>query len=250
MRSTRLAYLFCFLLVSFPVWAQQSATAPETFTTQPASDSQAVAVVQAAITALGGATAVAQAQSWTFQGEMQGPVVNDNVKYTITTQTPPLQQITTRQGKLKNKMPMTQSYFVPVLIGTVLAKQLQDGRFSMSSIGSVTVNSNPCAAVTFSISPSPEKSPPVPAQIWCFDSTTNLPVQVEFRLPAQVGASISPVGYIYFSDYRAVSGVMYPFFIGIPGQGGLPEIIKIQSVVPHGNAVSPEFNSGAGDIGR
>jgi len=47
-----------------------------------------------------------------------------------------------------------------------------------------------------------------------------------------------------------VSGVMYPFFVGIPGQGGLPEIITIESVTPSSTAVSHEFNNAAGDISR
>src|SRR2546429_1515118 len=127
MRSTRFGLLVSILLLSVPVWAQQTQTA----TTPPSSDPQAIAVVQAAITALGGATAIGQPQSWTFQGAMRGPITNDKVNYTITTRLLPVQQITTNRGTIK-RTPMTQSFFVPVLVGKVLVDQLQDVEFSMS----------------------------------------------------------------------------------------------------------------------
>ena len=40
----------------------------------PSSDPQAVTVIQAAITALGGATTIGQAKNWTVQGALQGVV--------------------------------------------------------------------------------------------------------------------------------------------------------------------------------
>jgi hypothetical protein len=247
MSFVRVGPLVFVFFLALPSWGKQASQSSST--TQPNSDPQAVAVVQAAITALGGAVAISQAQSWTFHAQMTGPITNDNVNYTITTQMPPAQQVTTRRGTIK-RIPMVQSYFVPALIGKVLVKELQDAEFSISYMGSVTVNSKPCAAVAFSVSSVPVTPPTDADQIWCFDSSTNLPVQVEFRLPAELGASMSPTGVVYFADYRFVSGVMYPYFIGIPGQGGLPEIIIILSVAPSVSAVSPEFNGAAGDIGR
>jgi hypothetical protein len=245
MHSARFGLLVFILLLSVPGWARQApqqASAP-----QPASDPQAVAVVQAAITALGGATAIGRAQSWTFTAQMRGPVANDQVNYTLTTQTEPAQQIATRVG-IKNRIPMTQSFFVPVLVGRVLKGQSEDQEFSISSGGSATVNSKTCSIITFSILT--RAGAPLSVQDWCFDSTTSLPVRAEFRLPADVGSSMSPRGVFDFADYRSVSGVMYPFFIGLPGQGGLPEIIVITSVNTSGSAVSREFNSAAGDLAR
>jgi len=153
----RVGLLVCVFFLATPSWGKQASQSSST--TQPASDPQAVAVVQAAITALGGAVAISQAQSWTFHAQMKGPITNDDVNYTITTQMPPAQQVTTRRGTIK-RMPMVQSYFVPALIGMVLVKELQDAEFSISYMGSVIVNSKQCAAVAFSVSAADKTSPP------------------------------------------------------------------------------------------
>src|SRR6267154_4009019 len=82
MRSARFGLLLCTLLLNISGWAQApSSTPPQS------SDPQAVAVVQAAITALGGATAIGQAQSWTFHAQTQGPHSNWTVDYVISTDT-------------------------------------------------------------------------------------------------------------------------------------------------------------------
>jgi hypothetical protein len=118
----------------------------------------------------------------------------------------------------------------------------------MSYKGPTTVNSTQCILVTFSISIPSGTS--LVVQSWFFDAATNLPLRVEFRLPAEVGSSMSPTGIIDVADYHSVSGIMYPFFIGVLAQGNLPEIIAIQSVTPGLSAPLPEFNSSAGDVGR
>jgi hypothetical protein len=83
MRFLRSLPLMLLLLLCLPVRAQQ---APQP-APQPVSDPQAVAVVHAAITTLGGATAISQAQSWTFQAQMQGSRANGSVQYVMSTDT-------------------------------------------------------------------------------------------------------------------------------------------------------------------
>src|SRR6266853_2205279 len=153
MRSARCAWLFLFLFLAVTSWGKQApqlASAP-----QPSSDPQAVAVVQAAITALGGATAIGQALSWTFKAEMRGPIVNDDVNYTITTRMAPVQEVSTLRG-IRKRIPIIQSFFVPALLGSVLDKEVKDAEFSMSHKSTVTVNSKPCTVVTFSMSATAE----------------------------------------------------------------------------------------------
>jgi hypothetical protein len=139
MRSARFAWLFVFLFLAVPSWgkqAAQQASAP-----QPTSDPQAVAVVQAAITALGGATAIRQAQSWTFQAETQGPHSNGSINYTISTDADS-GKVMRADGTMK-AAPLIHSHFVPALVGAILLKESQDPEFSMQYGGPSTLESKP-----------------------------------------------------------------------------------------------------------
>ena len=116
MRFSRLLLVMLLPLFCFPVLAQQPGTAT------PASDPQAVAVVQAAITALGGATAIGQAQCWTFQAQMQGPRANGDVGYVISTDTDTGMRV--RADGTMRPAPLIQSHFLPALVGSILIKEL------------------------------------------------------------------------------------------------------------------------------
>ncbi len=236
MRSARFGLLSWLLLLSVPAWCQQGTQA----TTQPASDPQAVAVVQAAITALGGATAIGQAQSWTFQAQTQGPHSNGNIDYTISTDTDTgkrfLRDGTTRPA------PAIHSHFVPALVGAILLTESQDPNFSMLYAGASTMDSKPVTAIIFAVGPAK-----LPAQIWTFDAA-NLPVQIDFRLPAQIGARESFPFVVALSDYQPVSGVQYPFRIISFVPGKPPEIVTLQSVSASTTAPPNDFNGPGGDL--
>ena len=238
MCSTRFGLLLSGLLISIPVWAQQAQTAT---TPSPApSDPQAVAVVQAAITALGGATAIGQAQSWTFQAQTQGSRANGNVEYVMSTDTD-TGKLVGRDGTTR-PAPAIHSHFVPALVGSILVKESQDPDFSLHYGGQSTLDSKPVTAIIFAFGPTK-----LPAQIWSFDAA-NLPVQVDFRLPAEIGARQSHYGLVAISDYRSVSGVLYPFRMVAIVPGKPPEIVTLQSVAPGLAAPPNEFNGPAGDL--
>jgi hypothetical protein len=240
MRSARFGLLLFFFLFNISVWAQQPASSQQAASAQSASDPQAVAVVQAAITALGGATAIGRAQSWTFQAQTQGPHSNGNVDYMISTDTDTghfvLADGTTRPA------PAIHSHFVPALVGAILQKESQDPNFSMQYAGLSTRDSKPVTVVVFMFG-----QLKFPAQIWTFDSA-NLPLQVDFRLPAEIGARQSHYGLVALSDYRSVSGVLYPFRIVSSVWGQPPQILTLQSMAPGATATTNDFNGPAGDL--
>jgi hypothetical protein len=238
MRPARCASLFVILFLAVLSWgkqAPQQASAPQT-----TSDPQAVALVQAAITALGGATAIGQAQSWIFHAQTQGPHANGNVDYMISTHTDTghfvLADGTTRPA------PAIHSHFVPALVGAILLKQSQDPEFSLHFGGQSTVDSKPVSVIVFMFGKTQ-----FPAQIWTFDAA-NLPVQIGFRLPAQIGARESFPLEVALSDYRLVSGVLYPFRIVSFVPGKPPEIVTLQSVNANATAPPNEFTGPAGDL--
>src|ERR1700680_2786417 len=134
MRFARLGLLVPFLLLVTPIWAQQTTQT----TTNPTSDPQAVAAVEAAITALGGATAIGQAQSWTFQAQMRGAFENDIASYVMSTDTD------TGHFLLVNGVtassPMTRSHFLPALAGLILLNQSKDPQFAIKYGGVSTLD--------------------------------------------------------------------------------------------------------------
>jgi hypothetical protein len=237
--------LFYLLFFVVPVGAQQATLSPGQAQApqpapQPVSDPQAVAVVQAAITALGGATAIGQAQSWAFQAQMQGPHANGNVDYMISTHTDTGKLV--RLDGTTRPAPAIHSHFVPALAGAILLKESQDPNFSMQYAGLSTGDSKPITVIVFMVGKTQ-----FPAQIWTFDAA-NLPVQIDFRLPAEIGARESFPIVVALSDYRTVSGVLYPFQIVSFLPGKPPEIVTLQSVSTSVTAVPNDYNGPAGDL--
>jgi hypothetical protein len=239
MRSARLGLLI-FLLLGVSVRAQQTASSQQATSAQPTSDPQAVAIVQAAITALGGATAIGQAQSWTFQAQAQGPHSNGNVDYVISTDTDTGKRV--RSDGATRRAPAIHSYFVPALVGAILLKESQDPELSTHYVGTSKVNSKSVTTVVFTVG-----KDKFPAQIWTLDAA-NLPVQIDFRSPAEVGARESFPIVVALSDYRPVSGVLYPFKIVSILPGTLPEIVTLQSVNANSTAPPNDFNALGGDL--
>ena len=239
MRSARFGLLLCSLLFSVSTRAQQSATSQQSTPPQQVSDPQAVAVVQAAISALGGATAISQAQSWTFQAQMQGPHANGSVQYVMSTDPDTGKRL--RADGTTRPAPATHSLFVPALVGSILLKESQNPEFTIHYSGQTTLDSKPVTVIVFSAGPIL-----FPSQIWYFDAA-NLPVQIEFRLPAEIGARQSQYGLVALSDYRLVSGVLHPFRMVTFAQGRPREIVTLGSVSTSATATPNEFNGAAGD---
>jgi hypothetical protein len=188
-RSMRLLRLLPLLLtVSIPVLAQ---TTPQVHR-----DPQAVAAVETAITALGGATAIGLVQSWAFQAQMQGPIDNGTATETISLQIPNV-------GGSAVRHQFAHSPFVPVLLAPVLLKMSQDQSQSIQYAGTVSLGAQNATVVVVLDGNSV-------LQRWFFD-TRGLPARVEIHAPIEVGQFQSFSGTVDFSDYRSSSGVQYPF---------------------------------------
>jgi hypothetical protein len=191
---------------------------------------------------MGGATAIAEAQNWTFQAQMQGMLANGNVTYTLSrvvaTQPP-----TIVVKGIAKKVKADQSLFVPAVLGYVLLSEFQDQSFPLRFGGQVSLCSEAVTVVTFS---DPD-IPALPAQKWYFDTATNLPARVELQLPAAIGSKMSFTGVVEVSDYKSVGGVLYPFNILTRPENGQPELVVLQSVSPSAATLSNDFNGAAGD---
>jgi len=107
------------------------------------------------------------------------------------------------------------------------------------------MNLNPVTVISFMFTTGSNK---FPAQIWSFDNATRVPLRVDFRMQAEIGARMSFYGLVELTDYRPVSGVMYPFRIVSFQPGKPPEIVTLHSVVLDAAAPRNEFNGAGGDI--
>ena len=171
---------------------------------------------------------------------MQGPHANGNVDYVISTDSDTGKLV--KADGTTRPAPLTQSHFTPALVGAILLKESQDPEFSIQYGGSFTLASKPVTTIVFTVG-----IPPMPAQIWTFDAA-NLPMQIDFRLPAEIGAKRSVYGVVGLSDYQSVSGVLHPFQIVSFLPGKPPEIVTIQSMNADATAPPNESSGEAGDL--
>lgn len=234
MRSYRIGCVIPLLLLVTPLWAQQSTSAPA----QTTSDIQAVAVVQAAIAALGGATAISQVQNWTFQAQMQGLHGTGNVSYSLSVVVSPPQATSSVNGARK-KTKASRSFFISAVLGYVLWSELQSQEFPLKFTGEASLGSESVKVVTFS---DPD-IPALPAQRWYFDTATNLPARVEFNYPAVVGPKISVSGVIEVSNYQPVAGILYPFKIITISEREQAEVLVLDSVRPSASTLPNDLNA-------
>jgi hypothetical protein len=184
-------------------------------------------LVQAAITALGGATAIGQGQNWDFQGLLDGPFDSGNKPETISVQAPNASIVVNGVSTPAPKF-VSSSLFLPVLAGAILLQESQDSNFELRFDGPSTLASKPVTVVKFLAHDSHAI-----AQIWAFDATSGLPARVYFESPAQIGLTKSFRALVDLSDYRAILGVLYPFSIVTYMEGKLPETLRLQSLTPN-----------------
>jgi hypothetical protein len=73
----------------------------------------------------------------------------------------------------------------------------------------------------------------IAAQRWYFDNANGLPNRVDFMLPAAIGPMEAFPGTVMLSNYRAVSGVLYPFkIVTFLQRQRATQTITLQSVTP------------------
>lgn len=219
MRLVRVIVLIAMLTLASSVLAQTSQV-----NSQSGSDPQAIAVVQAAITALGGATVIGQSDTWELEARLDGPIDSGVKTETINLHIPNATIAVSGVSKPSPKF-VSPSVFLPALAAAVLLQESQDSSFIMRFDSPSTLGSKPVNIIKL-ISSSTQAI----AQVWVFDAASGLPMRVIFDLPAEIGLTRTFGRMIDFSDWRVVSGVLYPFSVVIYVSGRLPETVELESV--------------------
>ena len=249
MNSTRAYGLAAILFMSIPVTAGQKATQSAPSVQR---DSNAVAVVQQAIQAMGGETGIKNIPNVNFQGSITNSP-NTTGTYTKTWQAPPAPAVPTARAANSSATASkptptptpapTTVPFTPAFVATTLLTQLRSNAFSLQYAGQVVLGTNTATAVTFTFNP-PTKLPPgttlpsVPAQTWYFSIQTALPVRIEYKASGTTPSGSVQLQAIDFSDYRPVSGVLYPFNMVLHRSDQVNQTLTIQIVTPSPSAAT------------
>jgi hypothetical protein len=210
-----------------------------------------VAAVQAAVTAIGGATAIGALQRWTIKAQATGHLANGPITEILGTAIPSLPQNGKPTGTAKAAPPWARprSLFVPALVSAILAKQSQDSTMLLTQ-GAASASAPNASVVIFSTK---VKSGAAPAQRWYFDKTSGLPNRVDFLLPAKIGPVEAFPGTVLLSNYQNVGGILYPFqIVTFLQRPRAVETITVQSVTPSttASATAPgASNSVSGVLG-
>jgi hypothetical protein len=218
-------------LLAFITQAGFAQSQPTSSLPPPVRDPQAIAVLQSAITALGGTSAVAAITDATVVGTEQdvsnpgGPAAtftwqSAGSEFRFTTQNSNGPYIalsghgTPAQQKQGNWLPWPyhvartcQPFYLPAV---ALYAELQDPNHTLTYVGPVTVNGNSAIKIhTFDASD--KVGPLVTPQDWYFDPVSFLPLRVDYLFPYQDDANHASPLSMGFANYQNVGGILVPY---------------------------------------
>jgi hypothetical protein len=235
-------------------------------------DQNAVNTVQAAITALGGATAIGQAQSWQIRGQSQvtmpdgtsvsatftwesngtdfriAATSSTSSGYLVSGYGNPAYVVTSpTSSTLQVPWFVSAATFIPTLVGPMLVQQLQNTNCALVFAGPAKLGSESVTVVKTALPTATTTAHPlVIEQTWYFDSGTNLPAKIDFRTPSQQSQRVSFPAAVALSNYQVVSGVLYPFQIIRYVRGKQTRVETVQSANVNVTIASSDFQAPTG----
>jgi hypothetical protein len=252
------AVLFCSVTCSQITSAQNPTTTVPTAVTaesKPVQDAQALAAIQRAILALGGAangqvknatvqgtiliTSETPNQNATFvwkddwsgnqpayrrefqQGSSTGVLVSGNGSPTST-----------QDGKTESVPGQTSLAYVPIhLPGVALAGELNNPSYDLKYLGTSEVNGLPAIKVQTSVSRSKSVIAAILSeQVWYFDSASGLPVHLEYRITSDKHIGSPRTASVDYANYRQFAGVLVPVQMIEHGLSGEEDTVTVTSV--------------------
>jgi hypothetical protein len=268
MRWSRFASLVWVFLLAVQGWGQSSPGAVDPlWSPHPIQDKQAVQVVQSATNALGGAAAIQQLQNYVVQAQVLSTSRTFGTTGTATwtvmgTQYredyPSAQGIKTLSsgngkpfasvngGNVTTVLPhVLRAEFAPALVAPMLLAELQGKNYSIQYGGTSQLDSETVTTVLIS-SQATRVDAAVTPQRWFFDSTSNLPVRIEYRLPDMKAPERTVPAAISLSGYQAISGVLFPTQAARWISGNQFDTLKLTSVQTNTNVTTSSFAAPGG----
>jgi hypothetical protein len=266
MRFARLGLFVCVLFLALPTFAQVPLLGPPPPIDSPVRDAQAVAAVQNAVNALGGAAVIGQARSCVVQGNVTGSPgaltpsgsfrweaagaeyrfegsASAGNNLFVTGHGNPAQS---SAGKSQAISPyVARAMFVPALVGPVLLQELQNQSYSIRFSGTDTIGTESVLIITTAAETTYPDNVITP-QSWYFDASTGLPVRVDFRSPAPR----YPASYVNerfdYSDFRVIAGTIFPFQISLSINGQPVQTFGINTISVNASVPPSDFDAPSG----
>ena len=230
MRSARFRLLSCFLLLNSSVWAQTTASPQQVPTTQAIRDPQALSVLNQALTAAGGVSAIAAITDYTATGTItynnnsleQGSMTLQGlglIAFRLDANLPAgVRSLAISDGEITQKAedgtiskPLTQAPMYPgsfVLPYLHLANALQIPPFRISYQGLVQIDGHSAHAVRVQRLLPPNFGIAFQTRDFFVDASTFQVLMTREMTDSRAGAR-----QVHYSDYRPIGGVLVPFSI-------------------------------------
>jgi len=232
----------------------------------PVRDTEALAVVQKALAAMGG-PAIAAIQDCTIQAQSDAAHGAQAISGTMTWKMAGAEfridgpgpngtaSVTTGHGKpaiingATTALPayVTEALLVPVAIASVLAHELANPNMSLRFKDTETLGNESVMVITTALEMDYPDNVVTP-QTWYFETATGLPVRVEFRSPDMRQPTNFNRSAVDLSNYKAVSGVAYPFTVVSSVDGQTQVVFTVQSVVVNSGIAPNQFDSTGGAL--
>lgn len=229
-------------------------------------DPVALNYIQAALTAMGGSAAVAQVQDSVISGTIT-PTTGSWVQpasfiwktsgsefRTEISRSSGDQIFVSGHGKpavSRNGTVANLYYHVSMvadpfqLPALVLASKLADPQVSIFSVGSTSLAGKAVFKVQTSSSRNAAQTA-ITQQIWYFDTSTGLPLRVEYRIPAAENMEQWTDAATDYSAYQQIEGLLVPFQMTYSEDGSPLETLSVSQVNFNVGSQPSEFDLQAG----
>jgi hypothetical protein len=240
-------------LMSQSVLAQATSPSPSpTSPPTPVQDAQAVAAIQSAIAAMGGATAIAAIQSsvaqgtsvatpddgsgtrnftWSHSGQdfrYENDAASGSHIFVSNSGSPCDIEGNTVVASARHVARANLPFHLPAV---VLFNELSNPNYTLTYIGVAPLNGTSAVHIQTADN-SDSVGQLVTPQDWYFDPTTGLPLSVQYRIPSAGSAQNWQPGSISFANFQPVNGVLVPFQLTIQeGPAAVPPVVATISSV-------------------
>jgi hypothetical protein len=223
-------------------------------------DAQAVAVVQTALTAMGGTAVISQVQNSVVQGTSVDQPIQQNISQSFTwtyagqnfrdenDATYGSHVLVSNSGSPQdfhdgawNVVPAVLvrtnlPYHIPAL---VLSAELSNPGYTFVLVGATTLNSNNAIHIQ-TCDNSDLTGQLYTLQDWYFDPVSGLPLAVQFGIPVSQNPQDSLHQTMSFANYQAINGMLVPFQLNIT-MNQLSFVVTVSSAVFNANVAPSIF---------
>jgi hypothetical protein len=258
-RFTFSVCLFILIWTACPMLVAQTVPTPSSPQATPVRDPVAVSTIQSAIAAMGGVTAVGTIQSsiaqgtsvdtpddgngstnfvWSHSGQefrYENVAAVGSHVFVSNSGSPCDIEGNTVVPSASHVARASLPFHIPAL---VLFNELSSSNYTLIYVGVAPLNGISAVHIQ-TIDHSDPVGQLVTPQDWYFDSTTSLPVSVQYRIPSAADPQIWFAGSISFGNYQAVNGALLPFRLTIQeGEGAAPTVVATISSITFNTPIS------------